>query len=278
MRLERIAINVNRKKPGANELEKELLTILWDNDVSVFSLEKVTTGEAKADAVFLIGGDGTVLSTVSKVVNLEIPILGINIGKLGFLTELLPDELDNAIPKIVQGEFEIRKRMMIICEHTGGSSLALNEAVIDKAGSPRGIFIRIEISGIELGYYFADGLIISTPTGSTAYSMSAGGAIVSPDMEAILLTPICPYTLAIRPVVIGADEVVGVTFESSPLEELPSLTIDGQKRFMLKKNEKIIIRKYDKKALFITYHKRPFYEILRKKLGWGSQPISLEEK
>lgn len=278
MVLNKIALNVNRSKAGTIEIEKKLLELLWDNKVSVISFERLINEAERADAVFVLGGDGTVLSTIDKIATLEIPVLGINIGKLGFLTDLLPHELESAIPKILSGDYEIHKRMMLQCEYLGETYYALNEVTIDKGESPRGIFIRTEISGSELGCYFTDGIIISTPTGSTAYSMSAGGSIVSPALEAILITPICPYSLSVRPVIISGDEIVKITFESSPFEEPPSVTVDGHIRFNLKRDEEITVKKAEKKALFISYHRRSFYELLRMKLGWGFLPKIQEEK
>jgi NAD+ kinase len=272
MRLKRVSVEINRGKPGVEDVEKKLLSILGKCGVSLLPLDALLKGEDKPDAVFVLGGDGTVLSTINKVVEHEIPVLGINIGKLGFLTELLPDELESAIPRIISGNYEVQTRMMLECEFDNRKLHALNEITVDKGASPRGLYIAITVSGSPLGCYFADGLIVSTPTGSTAYSMSAGGAIVSPSLEAILITPICPYTLAIRPVVVGSDETVQVNLACSPREEPASLTVDGQIRIPLQNKSAFSVKKYDKKAVFISYHRRSFYEILRKKLGWGNPP------
>ncbi len=277
--LSTIGLVVNRSKKGAQEAVTQIKTILSSYNVTLIddnSKVEESARDNQLDAIIVLGGDGTVLRTAAKFACYQVPILGVNIGKLGFITELVPEELKSALPEIIKGKFYIRERMMLksFLLETKEKIVALNDITIDKGASARGIDIIIYVSDVFLGRYFADGIIVSTPTGSTAYSMAAGGAIVSPKLDAILVTAICPYTMAIRPIVVSATETVRIEYSSR--DKPVCLNVDGVKMPDLKPKGSITIGCADKKALLISYHNRSFYEVLRRKLRWGCSPLENE--
>ncbi len=227
----------------------------------------------KTDVVMVLGGDGTMLAASRAVGCKEIPILGINLGRLGFLTELDMDEIEEAVPKIIEGNYTVDSRIMLDVRLPGSPAgkCALNELVIDRGQSPRFVNIEIFVSGQLVAHVAADGLIISTPTGSTAYNMSAGGAIMSPEMPAFQIITLSPYTLSIRPVIISADEEIKISF-SCDSQEKPRASLDGQLGLELPNCGDVIIKKADYSAHFIHYHNRSFYSVLHRKLGWALPP------
>ncbi|MBN1756647.1 NAD(+)/NADH kinase [bacterium] len=228
----------------------------------------------KVDLLIILGGDGTMLKVARMVGRHETPVLGVNIGHLGFLTELLPEEVENALPHILEGQYQILKRMMlklVIKDSPIGPLYALNEVVIDKGASPRLLLFDIRISAQFVSRYSSDGIIISTPTGSTAYAMASGGAILSPEMEAFLITPLSPYTLAIRPMVVDSKETIDIAFQSRG-NEPAQITIDGQESYEIPIGTRVEITKAEFYANFLNYQNRSFFEVLRTKLGWGRLP------
>ncbi|MBN2543556.1 NAD(+)/NADH kinase [bacterium] len=284
-RINKIGIFANLEKPELKDNVTKLINLLSDQDVPCF-LENSLAGSIGmkglplnelipgVDLLIILGGDGTMLRVARMVKTHETPMLGVNIGHLGFLTELLPEEVENALPKIISGEYRIVKRMMLKVEIKNGETpplYALNEVVIDKGPSPRLLLFNIFISGQFVSRYSSDGIIISTPTGSTAYSMAAGGAILDPEIEALLITPLSPYTLAIRPMVIGMNEKIRITFQSRGKENA-KLTIDGQEGYKIPIGVDVEVSKAEFSANFLNYQNRSFYEVLRTKLGWGRAP------
>jgi NAD+ kinase len=221
--------------------------------------------------VLTFGGDGTILSTVREIGTHSIPILGIKIGGMGFLADLNPDELFASLENILQGDYRIVERMVLRADisNSGGADtyFALNDFVLDKGAMPRVIRIKTYIDDEFLNNYIGDGLIISSPTGSTAYSLAAGGPILPPTMQAIIINPISPHSLAARPVVVPADRSISVQVEFTP--ESVWLSGDGQIGRELKQNERITFRKADHVVKLVTFHDRSFYDVLRAKLHWG---------
>ena len=218
--------------------------------------------------VIVVGGDGTLLKCARKYCENDTPIFGFNMGRLGFLAQALPDETDNVVQKIKTGDFRIEKRIMLNCPTTG--AVALNDMVIRGATFSRTSTLNLYINGIKLCSYLADGLIISTPTGSTAYALSAGGPIISPDIECFVIVPICPHTLNARPIVIPAHEYIKITTNEAPKDF--QITADGQDAKIIK-NE-ICVEKHKKyaKLLLLKDNTNHFYDILREKLHWGIAP------
>jgi NAD+ kinase len=225
------------------------------------------------DLMLTLGGDGTLLRGARFVARDGIPVLGINLGHLGFLTSAAPTELDRAVSAWFAGEFELDERMALAIRFArddgadGGEYLALNDAVLHKGGAARVIRLLVRASREEVGTYSADGIILSTPTGSTAYSLSAGGPIVSPSVHCIVATPICPHTLSVRPLVLPADETVTVEV-LSPTEEL-ILTIDGQEHERLLPGASIVVRRAEHPVRLVRFTGQTFFSTLRRKLNWG---------
>jgi len=226
----------------------------------------------KADLIITLGGDGTFLRAARVFSPHNIPLLGINLGGLGFLTEISISNFQQELWEILNGKYKIEERLMlktsIIREGEKTKSfLSLNDIVIGKRALSRLINLKTSISGEFVTTYSADGLIISTPTGSTAYSLSAGGPIVYPDLEVIILSPICAHTLAVRPLIVAKNDEIEVTLEPPSGEVM--LTIDGQIGFNLKEKDKIKISKASYKAYLMKREEKLFFKVLRTKLKWS---------
>ncbi|MCL6634506.1 MAG: NAD(+)/NADH kinase [Peptococcaceae bacterium] len=223
----------------------------------------------RSQCVMVLGGDGTLLQTARKTAAAGTPILGINLGHLGFLTEIDIPEVMPSLQKILQGQYHIEERMMLeAAVHRRGAvveqSVALNDAVITKGAFARLILLETYVNGEYLNTYPADGLIIASPTGSTAYSLSAGGPLATPDLELMLLTPICPHSLWARPVVIAPEAVIRVVILSRRGEVM--LTMDGQHGFSLRRDDQVMVRRSPHRARFLRLKGRSFFEVLRKKM------------
>jgi NAD+ kinase len=225
------------------------------------------------DLVIVLGGDGTMLAVARAVSPKGVPLLGINLGRLGFLTELDTDEIETAIPEILKGNYFLDSRMMLEVKLKGEkfSYCALNEVALDRGGCPRIVVCDVSISGESMASFAADGVIVSTPTGSTAYSMAAGGTIIQPDARAFQIIPLSAYTLAIRPVVVDGTESIRIAFVGDK-ENPPRMSLDGQVVIRLEEKGEVAIKKARFSAHFVHYYKRSFFEVLRRKLGWAAQP------
>lgn len=222
-----------------------------------------------ADLVLSFGGDGTILSTARKVGRSGLPILGVKMGGLGFLAELSPDDLFESLPDILNGSYEVVERMVLTATIEGddGSFDALNDVVVDKGSGTHIIRVKTYIDDAFLNTYIGDGLIISTPTGSTAYSLAAGGPILVPTMDAVIINPINPHSLGARPVVIPAGCRIKVLVEYAPQKVY--LSADGQTARDLAPGMAATIEKADYRIRLVSYRHRSFYDVLRTKLYWG---------
>jgi NAD+ kinase len=227
---------------------------------------------ALADLLVVLGGDGTMLAAARLLEGRPTPILGVNTGGLGFLTEVTPDEIYTALDNIFKEAYAVEERLMLqsrITRHgqlVGGASV-LNDVVLSKGTLTRMVQMEIRINRQFVTGLRGDGLIISTPTGSTAYSLSSGGPILNPSVHAMILTPICPHTLTNRPIVIPQDARVDVLISSR--EEGAMATFDGQVGIGLRHEDTIEVSAADHYAKLIRFPERTFYEVLRKKLKWG---------
>jgi len=273
-------------KPHAPDIEKTLsglMNYLKEKNV-VCVLEDVAAKKlfqkegpareelpAKVDLVVVLGGDGTLLSIAHLAALRNVPVLGVNLGRLGFLTEVPKDEMFIALDSFLEGNEEIiSPRMLLEIRFKGNPYYCLNDVVINKGAEARMIQIGIRIDEKEIGALKADGLIVSTPTGSTAYALSAGGPIVQPNVPAIVLAPICPHTLSFRPMVVSSNSSVKVQLLTAG-EEV-SLTLDGQRVFPLGKNDIVEIRRSGFELRLISSPKRNYFDLLKEKLGWGTFP------
>ena len=226
------------------------------------------------DVLIVLGGDGTLLSAMRRAGEKEVPILGVNLGGLGFLTEITQDELLPVLEKVLHGEFRTHDRVAlrasVIREGKEVATFrALNDAVINKGALARIITLKTTINGEYVATFRADGLILSTPTGSTAYSLSAGGPIVYPSLSTIIMTPICPHTLTNRPIIVPDNVVVGASLDSESEEVL--LTVDGQVGFPMKHGDTVEVKKAPGRVLLIESPYKGYFEVLRTKLGWAER-------
>lgn len=239
------------------------------------SLEKDTA----IDAMLVIGGDGTILRSVREIGDLSIPIIGINRGAVGFLAEIAIEEVDELLPQLLSGEGVTEERALFVAEVRRSaddifSGFALNEIVISQGAIARLMDLRTSVNGEALATYHADGLIIATPTGSTAYSLAAGGPVVHAGLDAIILTPINPHSLTQKPIVLPGDSIVETEIiknNNEFSEGSISLTLDGQVYEELNKNDLVRVRVHDQKAKFVRRKQDTFFHTLRTKLRWGER-------
>lgn len=229
---------------------------------------------ALSDLLIVLGGDGTLLSVARLSAAEKVPILAVNLGGLGFLTTVSLDELYPILEEIFRGESHISERVMLLAEilrdgHTLRSQIALNDAVLNKAALARIMDLELRVDDEYVTTYKADGLILSTPTGSTAYSLAAGGPIVYPIVEAFVITPICPHTLTNRPLVVPDSARIEIEFRAE--DDSVFLTLDGQVGFELAKGDKIRITKAPHTLHLVRPWKKTYFEILRNKLKWGER-------
>ncbi len=283
--IKKVAVTLNparkdvfeKAKPVFKWLQKKKVDILVSRDIfpTSFNQAELTTNEdirKEAELIISLGGDGTLFRAARDFSPWGIPILGINLGGLGFLTEIALNKFEEGLESVLSKNYTIEKRMMLeafIISSTQKTLnfIALNDVVISKVYLPRIVSLKTFISGEFVTTYSADGLIISTPTGSTAYSLSAGGPVVHPDLKAIILSPICAHTLAIRPLIISDQESVKVVPEP-PVKDI-LLTIDGQIGHSIKEGDKIEVRKSPHQAKLVRLKEKSFFKILRSKLGWS---------
>ncbi|MEK6654100.1 MAG: NAD(+)/NADH kinase [Thermodesulfobacteriota bacterium] len=224
------------------------------------------------DLIVVFGGDGTILRTARLVRDRDVPIVGINLGVFGYLTEVNLDEMYSAMEVILAGEFQVEKRMMLDVEISGGEETflegsVLNDVVINRGNLSRIVELETTVDDRYMTTFKADGLIISTPTGSTAYSLSAGGPIVFPELYSIIINPICPHTLTNRPIILPESAEIKVTLRT--MEKGANVTLDGQVSFTVKSGDTVTIRKSRHVTTLVSSPHRGYLEILRTKLGWG---------
>lgn len=280
-----VGIILNISKPEAKKTALHLIELLENKKIRIKILEdearnigkpkygcKLSDLAGDLNFAFVLGGDGTVLRSANIFYGVDVPIFGINMGKKGFLTQIEAHELDKTFHQIIKGQFHLEERMMLEASVSRGKEkekkfYALNEFILMKESTLRLIEIEVRINQKFFANYVTDGLIIATPTGSTAYSLSAGGAIVDPAIEGILLTPICPHTLFSRTVMIAADKKIGVNSNSKKSQA--HLNIDGRESVAIKPDERIVIKKADYNLKLARIKSYNFYELLRKKLKLG---------
>jgi NAD+ kinase len=283
--IKRIGIVAKTSSPHAQGVMKGLVPWLRDRGLSVGIQEEyggLTGGTvrdlpvdmipAESDLMLVLGGDGTLLSVARLVEGNDLPILGVNLGSLGFLTELALEELYPALRDVLEGDYRVEERVRLDVRlhrqsETAGEYRVLNDVVINKGALARIFDLDTFVNGERLTTYKADGLIISTPTGSTAYSMSAGGPIVEPTLNVILISPICPHTLTNRPLVVPGGSLIELCLLSDSGKVF--LTLDGQEGTELFPGDRIQIRESTNRARLIRTGSKSFFEVLSTKLHWG---------
>jgi NAD+ kinase len=227
---------------------------------------------AKADLIVVLGGDGTMIAAARLLGDTETPVLGINYGSLGYLTDFRIEEMFPALEQVLAGNYQLDHRVTLdVQHHRAGVVLTenriLNDVVINKAALARIIEIKVELDGFYVNSFRADGLIVATPTGSTAYNLSAGGPIIFPSMRAMVLTPICPFTLSNRPIVVPDEAEIKLNLETN--NEEVALTLDGQVGFELRSGDTVVIRKNRTTFNLVQPPNRNYFDVLRDKLKWG---------
>lgn len=286
-RIKRVGIVTALHKPRAQQATRKAVELLKQAGAEVVvntalaeacELEDAGCGDvvdARPDLMLVMGGDGTFLAAARMMAPIGTPLLGVDLGGFGFLAEEEPDWVLDEIESILSGEFTIDERLMLhvrlIRDHEIVEELiGLNDAVMATGSFRRLVTLDVEINGLEATRFGADGLIVATPTGSTAYSLSAGGAIVHPNVQAILVTAICPHTLSMRPLVVSADATIAITIERArePQEDL-ALTIDGQETVKLKPEDTVEVSRAECRTRVVRLGRRTFYDRLRGKLRWG---------
>ncbi len=225
----------------------------------------------EGDMLVAFGGDGTILSAARLIGERATPILGVNLGKLGFLAELSPEEIPQAVPDLLAGNFIVEERLVLeanVPSQSGSPVHGVNDIVVDKSRSSRLVSMQLHIDGAFAVTYRGDGLIVSTPTGSTGYALSNGGPIVIPTCTVIGITPISPHTLNGRPLVIPATSTIRIAVEATAGEVL--LSADGQEESLLKPPIEIVVRKADYPVRLVKRKDRSYFDVLRAKLFWGA--------
>jgi len=273
---------VNNKKPTAADLAEQIRTVLESRNyrTDIFSFEHKTESckPENTDIGFSLGGDGTVLFASRIMAPLEVPVLPVNLGTLGFISAVSPSQWEETFNQWEKGKAVISRRLMLdVAVERGGKIVfqgcCLNDAVVSASGIAKLVRLEVEAetaSGekIGLGHFRSDGLIVSTPTGSTGYSVAAGGPIIDPEMDVVIINPICPFTLANRPIVVPSEDKI-ITLVEQEQRSAILLTIDGQITEMLECGDRIITRRSSHLLQLIASDRWAFYRALRTKLAWS---------
>lgn len=243
---------------------------------SVVQIASRRTIGQQCDLAIVMGGDGTMLNAARSLVDSQVPILGVNLGRLGFLADFSPKEIPASLEPILSGQFSEEQRSLLHAEVVRDGrvltqSAALNDVVIHKRDVARMIEVDAFVDDHFLNAYRADGLIISTPTGSTAYALAGGGPILHPRLEAVVIVPICPHTLSHRPIVVGADSCIEIVLNPFNTTET-QVTCDGQISLAITPGDRIVIRKKRRKLRLIHPVNQDYFKLLRAKLCWGAVP------
>ncbi len=280
MEVKSVVIVANGIKKETPRISNDIRTYLENRGVRCQLIITTSASEGisinpRTDLMICIGGDGTVLSCARMVQELGIPILAINLGTFGFITEIASDEWKSALDDIFEDKERISRRLMIrVSIIRNGAKIfqaaALNEAVVSSTGISKVVRLDLSVNRTKAGTFRSDGLIIATPTGSTGYSLAAGGPILDSEMAALIITPICPFTLSNRPLVMGPNEVITVHVNEGQRTGL-MLTVDGQLDAELREGDDIVIEKSRSRALLIASNIRNYTEVLRSKLNWSGE-------
>ena len=288
--IKRIGVVVKPHQPDALETLCRLTTWLNERGIKLVGLPEIEresiehqTGCAvevlaeadiakQIDLMLVLGGDGTMIATARMVGDTEVPVMGVNYGGLGYLAEFPLEDLFPALDGVLEGKYRVQQRLMLSIELWRGAELVtrnrvLNDVVVNKSALARIIEIEAYLNQQSVNLFRADGLIVATPTGSTAYNLSAGGPIIYPSMNAIVITPICPFTLSNRPIVVPDDSVIEVRLMTK--HEEVALTLDGQVGFDLQAADRVVIRKSNTAFNLVQPPNRNYFDVLRNKLKWG---------
>lgn len=286
--MEFIGIVANPMKEEALKLAEELvpwftsrnIKVVVEGDVAKMigrpDLQVSLESACDAEMLVVLGGDGSILRTARVAGPKNTPILGVHFGQYGFITEVHPPDLKFALERVLAGEYRISQRMMLQSTHKDLSGVttsvpALNDVVVSKGPLSRLLNLRLSVDGRYIATYAADGIIVSSPTGSTAYSLSAGGPVVNPNVDVMIITPICPHTLNARSLVIPGNAAIQIVSECETGAEDVMLTVDGQTGFPLRCGETIDVTRADYCARIVYWDQMSFYDKLQSRLRWGER-------
>jgi len=289
----RIGVIANFNRSGGEDAIQSLIDwarpkgheLLATEDVAVkfdgvFDVLPTAMVASESDLLVSMGGDGTFLASVRAVGASGTPLLGINLGSLGFLTQLTPEELTPALDEVAKGNYGLEERMMLEVRVDGKPRLespyALNDVVVDNGPVSRIIDIELITNGQSVVTLRADGLILSTPTGSTAYSLACGGPIMHPKIDAIIATPISAFSLSMRPMIFAASDVLELRIRSE--HEVAGLTLDGQVNAPLMDTDRVVVSRANFRTRIVTLPQSSFYDVLKRKLHWGMTPRGRSEE
>ena len=259
-----------REKEQSVYLTTRIHSLLKGDEGYNFNVIQSAEMFRELNLLLAMGGDGTILSAARAVEDRGTPILGVHLGGLGFLAEGGQENLNHRLESIISGDYTIFPRMVLEVSINGGITYqALNDLVVDRGESFRLLKCSLSLNGNLITNYSADGLILATPTGSTAYNLSAGGPIVAPWLSLVTVTPICPHSFSSRPIVLPADQELTITFPNA--EEDFRLAVDGQAEAKLAKDTVLSIRRTDYDIQMVTFEDRDYFQTLRTKLGWGDE-------
>ena len=266
-----VGLILNRNKPEAVRYAEQAALYMKEKGIASFDVQNEPVSETP-DLILTFGGDGTLLIGAQYALEYDIPLLGINLGTVGFLTEEEPKRLEEALQTIINGEYQTEDRSLLEIRNprTGETFHALNDAVITRGGYARLIRVEAFVNQKEYGVFTADGIIVATPTGSTGYSLSAGGPIVEPGMNCMIITPVCVHSMQHCPCVVSDKSGIRLLLKPER-EQTAELQIDGQSRGTLESGDEILISGTEKKIWLIRLHSYDFFGLVRRKLiEWGS--------
>ncbi len=272
----RVLLFGNTRKVKVKNVIKELETWLKKRvEMATFDLAEEPKGPFSGDLAIALGGDGTFLRVSRYISPYKIPILGVHLGTFGFLSELTPEDMYPHLERVLKGQYAITTRILLRCQLMRKGEvirevLGVNDAVISRASLSRLISVKLLINNEEVTSYGCDGIVVSTPVGSTAHCLAAGGPILSPEMDAFIISPICPHTLTNRPLVISGDSKIEMEPSTEGVEM--GLTIDGQVYEGLLNGDRVKVERADVRLRVVDTRIRSFYGVLREKLGWGGSP------
>ncbi|OGW80683.1 MAG: hypothetical protein A3G33_08820 [Omnitrophica bacterium RIFCSPLOWO2_12_FULL_44_17] len=278
--MQQVAIYTNLSRPKADEARLRLCEWLAKRNIAIKELDEVfqESDIADADLIISLGGDGTILRLVSKMIRPAIPVLGVNLGSLGFITEVREEELYDELKSILLGQYEVEERMLLSATVRFGEGVenrglerrlqALNDIVVNREGLTRYMHVQVEVGGETAIAFYGDGVIIATPTGSTAYSLSAGGSIVHPSLDNMMITPICAHTSASRSLVVSGNQVVKIRIRCDSDKEKALLSADGQVDLAIDHETVVEITKAENRFLLVKSSKRSYFGTLREKFNF----------
>jgi len=276
--IKKVSIFANSQKAESSTLVHEIHSYLQmrgiaDDIYLTLDANDIKGVDKDTDLAIILGGDGTVLSCARLLHAYGIPMLAVNLGTFGFITEIAKNEWKVAFEEYERGIAQVSRRVMIRVSVNRKNkrvfqSHSLNEVTISSSGLSKMISLHLYINETLAGLFRSDGVIVSTPTGSTGYSLAAGGPILDVHLDALIINPICPFTLSNRPLVVSGDDIVKATVDKGQRTKI-ALSVDGQVLFLLEEDDEIVIEKSRSKALLIESTKRNYYEVIRDKLNWS---------